>query len=167
MQEKKTTVEIKVNDVFAFRYNEEEMETRFSPYHCFDGQLVALKRSTGEIYLRDTYWGGGEGRVFTPEEAEMQGELTFKCNLDEVEYIREHEQQYYADEDVINLSHQHQCYKKFAIKKGATRSTEKMITSIQDKIKDAEREKSSAERTIERLSETLKKVEAGDLTVWI
>src|SRR5690242_6119857 len=94
-----TELQFKVNDVFSFRYNEEEAKKKFEPYHCFDGQLV-VKEISGKLALVDTYWGSGDNRRFTIEEAKKQGRLTFKCNLDEVEKADYNDVNYYNEEDI-------------------------------------------------------------------
>ena len=44
----------------------------------------------GEFYLRDTYWNDdNSGKKFTLDEALRQGELKFKCNLDDIIGISE------------------------------------------------------------------------------
>ena len=168
-------VQFRVNDVFSFRYNEEEARKRFEPYHCFDGQFIVKQRENGELYLMDTYWASkydgfrhrSDCKWKTIEDAQKQGELTFRCNLDEVEEIREHELQYYDDEDLFNLSYQHDCYEFYVKRKGAERSIDKMLQSIKHKIEDAEYRKKSAEWDIERYTETLAKIEGGDTTVYL
>jgi hypothetical protein len=162
-----TEIQLKVNDVYSFRYNEEEIKKRFEPYHCFDGQLVVKKRHDESLYLVDTYWGSGDNRVFSLEKALKEGTLTYKCNLDDVETIREHEFGYYADDDLFNLSHQHGCYKHYAKKKGVERSKEKMLETINKKISETEYEMDYAARNIISLNERKQKIIDGDLTTYI
>jgi hypothetical protein len=166
-----TDIQFKLKDVFNFRYFD-----RGASNHCFDGQLIVKKGENGGFILMDTYWSskhdgferwGDYSRCFSPEDALKRGELTFVCNLDEVEEIREGDCAYYADEDVFNLSYQHGCYKYFVKRKGAERSQAKMIETAKDKIKEAEYTLASTLRTLERLRETLAKIEAGDTTQYI
>jgi hypothetical protein len=169
------TVQFKVNDVFSFRYNEEETKKRFEPYHCFDGQFIVKQRENGELYLMDTYWASkydgfkhwSDYKWKTIEDAQKQGTLTFICNLDEVEEIQEHDLQYYADEDLFNLSYQHGCCKFYVKRKGAKRSIDKMLQSIRQKIEDEHSKIRSAENSLKWLNETLKKIEAGDTSVYL
>lgn len=167
-------VQFRENDVYLFRYNEAELKARFSPYHCFDGQLIVKVNSKGEKYFVDTYWaskndgfaGFQEGvKSKTIDEALSQGELTFVCNLNDVEEIKEWEREYYDDEDIFDLSYQHHCYSYFVKKKGAVRSQAKMLQSIKTKIEEAEYKKQLAERDIVKFNEILKKIEAGDTSV--
>jgi hypothetical protein len=161
-----TELQFKVNDVFSFRYNEEEAKKRFEPYHCFDGQLV-VKEINGKLVLVDTYWGSGDNRRFTIEEAKKQGHLIFKCNLDEVEKADHNDGNYYNDEDIINLSTQHGCYKRIVKRKGATRSKDKMLQTAKDKIEELERKIKSAQRDIEWLNDSIEKINLGDLSVYL
>lgn len=163
-----TEIQLKENDVYSFRYNDEAKAKIPYPYHCFDGQLIVQKLSSGGFILKDTYWGGSNDcKWFTLEDALKQGELKLKCNLSEVEKISEHQLCYYADKDIFDLSHQHGCYKDYKVRKGAPRSSEKMLRVIQQQIEDAIYRKGAAERELVRLSEKLEKVQAGDLTVTI
>lgn len=162
-------------DVYSFRFKEDVAQGMFSPYHCFDGQLVCCKRGDGTLYLADTYWsspydnfqGGGDRRIYTLKQAEERGVLTFKCNLEEVEKIHESDLVYFNDEDIINLSHQHNCYKYYAVKKGTQRSKTKMIQSATEKLQDAIRTVNMAERKIIDLHKTIEQIEAGNLEVYI
>jgi len=158
---------MKENDVFRFRYKAEaEKKFTLDPYHCFDGQLVVKKNRDGNFILRDTYWSSSDGRCFTPEEAEKEGTLTFVCNLDDVRNIEEWETDYYADEDVYNLSQQHGCYKYYTVKKCAQKSQGKMLQVVRSKIKDEEYSISSSINRIEFLSRQAQKIESGDINVY-
>ena len=160
-------VKLRVNDVYSFRYNEAEVKKRFEPYHCFDGQLIVKERNS-KLILEDTYWGYGDNRTFTLEEALQEGTLTYKCNLDEVEEIKKHELSYYADEDLFNLSHQHGCYSKYAKRKGAQRNKEKMLAILTQQIADEKSKIEWAQRSLVSLNEKLQKLEEGDVQgVWL
>ena len=160
-------VQFKENDVFNFRYKPEEAKKRFEPYHCFDGTLVVKKYSDGKILLVDTYWSGGDSRTFTPEKAIEQGELTFLCNLDEMVDIEEWETLYYDDVDIVKM-YIHKGYRnRYLIKKGTQRSQAKMLQSIKQKIEDEHRKIRSAENSLKWHNETLRKIEAGDTSVYL
>lgn len=161
-------MELKLNDAYKFRYNEEWREKHPYCEHCFDGKLIVRKEKDGKLFLQDTYWGGSStSRTFTLDKALSQGELTFICNLDEVEKCREEDYKYYNDEDIFNLSSQEGCYKDFYIRKGAERSADKMKSTIKNKIQKTISEIDFANSELERLDEKLKKVNDGDLEVWI
>lgn len=159
---------MKINDVFDFRYNEKELKERFMLNHCFDGQLIVRQGREGKLILHDTFWGinNGESRQFEIEEAEKLGSLKFVTNLDDVEKIQEWEVNYYADEDVFNLSYQHGCYKFFVKKNGAKKSKDKMLSVIQRKIAEKRNELNSLASELEQLSVKRHRIENGDLSVF-
>lgn len=157
----------KNNDVFSFRYNDEMVEKLSYPYHCFDGTMVVKTDNSGVMYLEDTYWGGSENRRFTPENAIAQGQLTFRCNLDEMVDIKDYDTVYYADEDVVELTIHAGYRNRYLIKEGTERSQAKMIETIKSKIIDTEHTIKYAQDALIRHKETLAKVEDGDTTVYL
>lgn len=160
-------VQFRVNDVFNFRYKPDEAKKRFEPYHCFDGTLVVKKCGEDKLYLVDTYWSIGDSRIFTPDEALEKGELTFLCNLEEMDDIKEMETLYYDDADIVKM-HIHAGYRsRFLIKKGVQRSQAKMLQSIKQKIEDEHSKIRSAENSLKWHNEPLKKIEAGDTSVYL
>ena len=159
-------MEIKLNDVYKFRYHEEVRNKKaFDLYWCFDGQLVVKENKNG-LYLEDTYWSS-DSRKFTLEEALKDGILTFVCNLDDVVECGEYDTQFYADEDIFNLSHQKGCYKKYCVRKDVNRSTEKMKFVLAEKIKSEERKIQWATSDLKRYKEKLQEVENGNLDIYI
>ena len=52
-------MDIKLNDVYRFRYREEMIKCKFEPYWCFDSQLIVTQNKKRELFLVDTYWGFG------------------------------------------------------------------------------------------------------------
>lgn len=161
-------MELKLNDVYKFYYNDEWSKKKTDPYWCFDGQLIVKPDSNGRLYLKDTYWGGScEDKVFTLKQALERGELTFICNLDEIEPCEKYNLNYYDDEDIFDLSSQHHCYEKYYIKKGAKKSAAKLERIINEKIKNSEYEIEWNEREIKNLNESLSKVKSGNLNVYI
>lgn len=160
---------IKLNDVYLFRYNEEYNKKLFEPYWCFDGQLIVKQNRNGELYLQDTYWGfdGGEKKTLTLEQVLERGELTFVCNLDEVEKCEEYHLNYYDDKDLFDLSYQHGCYKAYFKRKGANKSIDKMKKVLEEKIKSTEREILWQQSELQRLNDKLNKLNAGNINVYI
>ncbi len=147
-------------DVFHFRYSQAEWK-RANGHDlnwCFDGQVVFRKGQ-----LCDTYWGYdsfSEQRIVKPE----QGELTFICNLAEVEPIREYETLHYAEADVFNLSYNHGCHRKFVIRKGAQPSAERMLEAVRAKEAETRREIESSVRTMGDLAVLRHRLESGDVS---
>lgn len=159
-------MEIKVNDVYKFSYNEEQLRNLLMPYHCFDGQLIAKERN-GELYLEDTYWLSGGSKIFILEEALKRGTLTFICNLDDVEKATENDYNYYDDEDLFDLSYQHRSYKRYFKKKGSERSKNKMKEVLEKKIEDNERVIRWSTSLLKDYKDRLERLENNDLNFYI
>lgn len=162
------SLDLHEGDVFRFSYSTEYRAKLFMPDHCFDGQLVALDYCES-IILFDTYWLHGfkpseGGAQFTQEEALARGELTFVCNLNDVEMIDKGRAQYYDDADIFNLSYQHQCSPYFAIRKGAERSQAKMSRKIEEKMQEERRSIESAISRIGLLTRAKLLTEEGRLS---
>lgn len=160
-------MDIREGDVFRFSYSGEQRAKLFEPYHCFDGQLVAVIEG-GSIRLMDSYWlhefkPRHDSRWFTEDDAMAKGELTFVCNLGDVQKVDKWQTQYYDDADVFDLSYQHRCYAFHAIRKGASKSKGKMLQVIEEKLQAERRAIESANWTIERLTKEAKKIEEGRL----
>jgi len=163
-----TELTFKKNDVYNFRYKPEIASKSFEPYHCFDGQLLVIDKR-GELCLSDSYWGWGDNssRTFKIDEAIEKGELKFVCNLEQVVAAHEEDRKYYDDNDFINLSRQHNCYNKYAIKVGAKRSQQKMLETIKEKIRVTENEIKYRQSDLVRYGENLLAIEGGDLEkIW-
>jgi hypothetical protein len=160
-------MELKINDVYRFSYH--DAGNMFMPYHCFDGQLVVRQKENGNLYLEDTYWGwkDGSNKTFTPEQALECGALKFICNLDDVQKCEEYNFNYYADDDLFNLSYQHGCYKRFYKKLGAQKSFVKMEQILKNKITSAENEIEFQNNQIKYYKEKLKELQNGDINIYI
>lgn len=151
---------IKVKDVFHATWKDSSKSN-----HCFEGLLVAEQWDRG-IVLVDTYWNS-ENKWFTPEQAEVQLNLTYYCNLDDYELKNvPNAGKYYDKGDYIYMHSQHACVEScryFYLKKGAIKSKDKMIASLNEKIEEAKREISSANSTIEWALKDIEKIENGQL----
>lgn len=158
------SLDIKVGDVYTFRY----FKSDNYEYHCFDGTLIVKERDNGDKYLEDTYWDTGGSRVFhSVNEALEKGELTFLFNFDMVEEVSKYMKDYYSDTDFFEL-YIHAGYRnRYFIKKGAKRSKEKMLEVLENKMKDTERQIESLKYTLTNLNENFKKVNGGDLDIYI
>lgn len=162
-------IEIRPNDVFRFRYHEDEKREWGwdGRYHCFDGTLKADVRDDGSITLRDTFWGDSTSRCFTPEEAQQKGALTFVCNLDEVDPIKEHNTVYYDDEDVFTLYIHSGYQNEYYLRRGAERSPEKMRAVLMQQEESAKLAISSAERDLETIAHKRQLLEEGDTSFYL
>jgi hypothetical protein len=159
---KGSKMELKLNDVYKFRYNEDYIKNNSYPYHCFDGQLIVKQKSDGSLYLEDTYWSCGDNKWFTLEKALKQGTLEFICNLEDVEKCDRDDYKYYNEDDIFDLSYQSGCYARYRKKKGAVRSAEVMRRTIKRGIEKAQSDIQWAERQIERGNEYLEKLKNGE-----
>lgn len=158
-------MKIKENDYFTFRYDTDSYTGVGDPYWCFDGRLVAKKNKDGSIFLEDTYWGSGNNRTFTVEEVSKLGKIEFVCNLDEVDFIDKHYTHYYDDCDVFNLGHQHNCYSRFAIKRGAKKSKIKMIYVLTAKKDKLINDVVSNNREIERIASDIQELNNPNVNI--
>jgi hypothetical protein len=160
-------MQIKLGDVYNFSYNAEWSKKIFDPRWCFDGQLIVKQDGEGELYLQDTYWGwdDNEGKYFTLIEALNRGELTFVCNLNEVEKCNKRDMCYYADEDIFDLSYQHGCYENYYKKKNAVISHDKMEQVLKDKIEILEREIEYKKSDLKWRKEQLEQLQSGNTNI--
>lgn len=124
---------MKVNDVFRWSYK--DTMDMFEPYHCKSRIMIF----NGDI-LFDTFWGNRthNNRWFTPEEAEEILQLDYLGNLDEFESCREYDQAMYDDKDFMNLNHSNSSRNNYYLRKGATKSLEKMKKVLKRNILDVE-----------------------------
>lgn len=163
---KEHTPQFVENDVYNFRYKPDEFKKRFEPYHCFDGILVVQKHND-KIYLVDTYWSTGDNKIFTPEKAISEGELTFLCNLDEMMDIKSSETVYYDDADIVELNIHAGHRNRFLIKKDTVRSQSKMLQVIKHKIENEHCKIRGAESSLKSYNDILSKIESGDTNVYL
>lgn len=162
---------IKVKDVYSFRYNQSERDRLgYSANHCFESTLVA-REVGGQMMLVDTFWGiNGDGRSFTPTDAKKLGTLTFYVNLSDLEPIKEYEREYYDDEDLFRISEQHACVPSCIHhfkRKGAERSNKKMLSVINEKIREEKKKIDYAVDALQRLAQTKQKIEEGETSVYL
>lgn len=157
---------MKKNDVYQFRYNDDYRKSDSNPYHCFDGILIVRETEEGKFFLEDTYCSHGNRR-FTPDEAESLGTMTFVCNLDEVTKVSESELVYYDSSDVVVLDVHAGHRREFYLRKGATKSSEKMIRTLREKIENAEQTIRSRRESIEQWSRQIAEIESGNTEIYI
>lgn len=141
-------MELRVNDIYKFRYNEEQERLMVSPYHCFDGILTVKEYDKRELVLVDGYWSS-ENKWFTLKDALEKGKLTLICNLNETEKITEHESKYYDEKDIFILPF-HSGYNTVWLKrKSAEKSREVMLNHLKNKVEDRKQKLESAKRALE------------------
>jgi len=157
---------IKLNDVYRFRYNDEYNSNGKDNYWCFDGQLVVKKGREDILILQDTYWSS-DSKTFLLEEALKKGSLEFICNMEDVVKCQENDRKYYKPEDVFDLSCQHHYRKAIYRSKKAKKDLSIMQESLEDMISEAKWEIKYAQNSLDRLQEKLEKVKSGDMDVYI
>lgn len=165
MSEATIDLAVKPGDVFKFLYTDMKAQSYTDRYWCFDGQLVAVP-CNGRLILRDTYYqfAEGDGRFFEVEDAQAEGELTLKCNLNDLEPAQQYDTRCYDAADLFDLSYQHRCYPKLMKRKGAKKSREAMYLALAMDRKEAEENLRAAISKLEWIARTRQVVEdATDL----
>lgn len=160
-------IELELNDVYRFSYNSDYLKKHSYTDHCFDGQLIVKKNMNDELYLADTYWGSGDNKWFTLEKALDLGNLTFVCNLKDVESINLDVYKFYKMSDIFNLSSQHGCHKNIVLKKGAKRDSETMLNYLKKEIENKKSDIKYNESQIILAEENIKKINSGNLNIYI
>jgi hypothetical protein len=141
--------------------------------HCFEGLLIVKKETSdiepSRLILVDTYWDSGGNKWFTFDEASKQLDLTYYCNLNDFDLSKNVKGAplYYEESDYVFLHSQHQCSencKYYYVRKGAIRSTIKMMQSIEAKREKHLRDINYAQSAIEWIDKDIEKLKAGDFT---
>lgn len=148
--------QIKDGDIFRWSYRE---PVDYNRYHCCSRIAVATRGR-----LLDTFWSGSYdgARSFGPDDFPRL-DLTYLGNFADLEKTPEWEADYYADADIVNLNHSNSTRDNFYIRKGAKRSAAKMLEVARRKLEESESKKRMAESAIERLHETIAKIETGEI----
>jgi len=158
-------IQLKEGDVYGYRWNEEYMKSHFEPYHCFDGQLIVVRKND-KLWLEDTYWSSGRNS-YNLEDLLNKGTFTLKCNLNEVEEIKQYDMDYYDDSDVFNISGQKGYHSHFVKKIGAQKSQAKMLEMLNRKLYDTRQTISSAQQREKYIQSDIEKVKSGNLDVYL
>ena len=159
---------MEINEIYHARWKEREWGDQKD--HCFEGLFLVMEDNHKTLWLVDSYWGVGrwDNKKYTPDEAKEKFELTYYCNLDEIEPVKGH--RYYKDEDIFMLHDQHACVegcKYYYKKKGVDKDKDTIINLIKGKIQDKKKEIEWAQDDIKRLGEDLEKVYQDNLEVYI
>jgi len=160
---------LKENDVYKWWYNDNLKDT-FMMYHCKEHLAVVKKDSDGKLYLADTYWGIGDnsGAVFYSDNMEI--DMEYYTNLDEIELSGNNPERYYNKKDIFVLTRQHGCYSSCVyryIRKGAKRDKEVMERHVKDSIAELESGIRNKLRAIEGKKELLAKLDKDYQTMYI
>lgn len=157
---------LREGDIYHWMYCDPRTDNRqWGDYHCCS-RIAIVHRGR----LRDTYWQIGtsfnDGKSFGVEDLPKL-ELTFLANMDDLEKAPEYQFDYYDDADTFNLNHPNSTRGNFYLRKGAVRSQAKMLATASYNLERSKKAERTAVRRSEELSETISRIEAGDLTVHI
>ena len=109
----------------VYRWSYKNTEGMFEPYHC-KSRIGIFNGDSNS--LRDTFWGnsGSNGRWFSLEECKHLIDLEYLGNLNDYTPAHESDQAMYDDKDFLNLNHSNNSRGNCYLRKGATKSKEKM-----------------------------------------
>jgi len=160
----------RINNIYNARWKEREWGDQKD--HCFEGLLMAMEDKNREIWLVDSYWGVGnwDNNKFRIKDAENNFNLTYYCNLDEIEKIQKHQSEYYKPEDVFVLHDQHACVEgcRYYYKKiGAEHNKETMLTVLEKRIEEEKHNIDWAKRAIDDYKKKIIDVENNKLDIYI
>lgn len=149
-------------DVYRWSYRDPATDNRpWGSYHCCS-RIAVVERGR----LRDTYWYGNDGKSFGVDDLPNL-ELKRLANLSELVPAKEYEAEYYDDADIVDLNHANSTRDNFYLRKGAKRSPDKMMATAQQRLAEAESDFSTAGRRIDALSEIIRKLDAGQIVLYI
>lgn len=137
----------KEGDVFAWSYKDIDLNSSTQYWCC---SMVGVVASNGIMY--DTFWGIGindSGRYFTQDDLESKIDVKFLANLNDYETCKREDRAYYHDKDFLDLSNSNNGNRFFYLRKGATKSLDKMRKILERNLKDAEYKLTSAQQNLE------------------
>lgn len=157
---------IKEGDIFQWSYKDEKSGDRgpYKRYHC-KSQICVAKDGR----LRDTYWNmSGYDDTWSYEEAQVSLRLVYVGNFADLDKSDERNEEFYDEADCVNLNHPNSSRGNFYLRKGAKRSRAKMLEMALHKKERAESEVRYRTQDVERLAETIDRINAGaDLSeIW-
>lgn len=154
------SISLKDGDVYRWSYRDPGDDAAYGRYHCCS--MIAIVHA-GK--LRDTYWQIGEsfsdGRSFGVD-ALYKLNLTFLGNLSDFEKVRDHNSDYYADDDVMNLNHSNSTSGNFYLRKRAVRCPKKMLQIAELKLEQSKSDERFFANRSERLREAITQIKSGD-----
>jgi hypothetical protein len=158
--------ELKEGDIYRWSYREPGDDATWGRYHCCS--RIGVVRNG---MLHDTYWqignNFGNGRSFAIPNGLSNIDLTFVANFADLERADEHNEDYYADADIVNLNHANSSRGNFYLRKGAKRCAAKMIEVAKHGIEKAERDERWAAERAKDLRAKIIKIAEGDTTMYL
>jgi hypothetical protein len=154
-------------DIYRWSYTDPSTDNRsWGSYHCCS-RIAIVDRGR----LRDTYWqvGGSfpsDGRSFCLNDLPKL-ELTRLGNLADFEKAPEYQADYYDDADILNLNHANSTRGNFYLRKGASRSQQKMLAVSRSNLERSLADERNAVRRTEELRAAIAKIKAGEIDGYI
>lgn len=143
-------------DIFRWRWKEnhprrEQCNGTGTLYWCMSQICVA--DSAGRLF--DTYWNGGNNRLVSPDECDLE----YVANKADLVKIEPYQRDYYADRDVVDLNHANSSAGNLYIRKGAAKCALKMLEVLNQKKEQCAFEINYRQRSIERINEQILLIE--------
>lgn len=153
-------------DIYRWSYRDPKADGRpYGSYHCCS--CIAIVNNGR---LKDTFWQIGKSfsdcRSFGVEDLPKL-ELTRIANLSDLIPAKEYDADYYDDSDIVDLNHSNHTSGNFYLRKGATRSKEKMLKVARDNLARSTSNEQSAARLSGELREVISKLEADQMVFYI
>lgn len=156
---------MKDGDIFHWRYK--------YPNPDWSNVTYWAKSCIGVVvggFLADTFWIHDltnprvtqDTNRWSVEEAAEKLDLDFIANMADLEKVDEWKLAYYADVDVVNLNHSNSSKGNAYIRKGAKRSSDKMLESARYNVQKALARIDTLNHSITRLQELEAAIMAGD-----
>jgi hypothetical protein len=144
-------MDIKENDIFQWRYLDDKTHSDYLNYWCKSRIMICRNG-----ILKDTYWSGSDGFAIKVKDAQSKLILTYIGNLDELKTISKHDFDYYADDDIVDISHENSTGCGFLVKKDAKRCKDKILKKLNEK---AEYAKDQAQWALNRHKDFIARIE--------
>lgn len=112
--------------------------------------------------LRDTYWHDyAHSSAIYPEKVD----LTLLGNIDDCDVIRAWDVPYYDPGDIIDMNHRNNSHASIYLKRGSVKSPSRMLEWAEFNLSNAQSLMNSAKRDVDRWSQAIAQIKAGDLEV--
>ena len=130
----------------------------FGDYHC--KSRIAVFEG-GKLY--DTFWGSGPTDNSFLREEDVK--LTLRGNRHDMDVLKDNAS-FYRSEDIVSMKHSNSSSAVIYVKRGAKRDLDIMLKRVEEKIRDAEHRKRSAEFDLGQLALAKAEIESGKTKVY-
>jgi hypothetical protein len=149
----------KVGDIFRWSWNAETLKkyedkkSAGTLYWCCS--RICVFEDDGKLW--DTYWSSckSENKRFTLEDAEERLELTYVGNFNDLTEAKRGDRAYYEDKYCVDISHPNMSRGGFYLRKGATKSLDKMRRIMKRNIKKLQYDADHAQRMVNEMEKEL------------